>query len=135
MCPCHMRLSGHFLIGMEILCNILRIVSLQKLPSLCQAQDHLLLCIVQLPKSECFFRVLLQTHQTHSDMYLDKLEQPCKKAVFMLVFPREIQGISGKMVISRSQIIVLNLVCSMFLFNKGTISCAYTLIFFIMLQH
>ena len=26
-------------------------------------------------------------------MYLEKLEQPCKKAVFMLLFPREIQGI------------------------------------------
>ena len=35
-----------------------------------------------------------------SDMYLVKLEQPCKKAVFMLLFPREIQGIKWKMVIS-----------------------------------
>ena len=34
-----------------------------------------------------------------SDMYLEKLEQPCKKAVFML-FSRENQGKSGKMVIS-----------------------------------
>ena len=31
-----------------------------------------------------------------SDMYLEKLEQPCKKAVFMLLFPREIQGINWK---------------------------------------
>ena len=26
-------------------------------------------------------------------MYLEKLEKPCKKAVFMLLFLREIQGI------------------------------------------
>ena len=42
----------------------------------------------------------------------------------MLLFPREIQGIkrkNGNFLIS-SQIIVLNLVCSMFLVNKGTIS-------------
>ena len=57
-------------------------------------------------------------------MDLEKLEQPCKNAVFMLLFPREIQGIkreNGNFLIC-SQIIVLNLVCSMFLVNKGTIS-------------
>ena len=51
--------------------------------------------------------------------------KPYKKAVFMLLlFPRELQGIKweyGNFLI-RSQIIVLNLVCSMFLVNKGTIS-------------
>ena len=57
-------------------------------------------------------------------MYLEKLEQPFKNAVFMLLFPMEILGIkwgNGNFLI-RSQIIVLNLVCSMFLVNKGTIS-------------
>ena len=50
--------------------------------------------------------------------------KPCKKAVFMLLFPRVIQGIkweNGNFLI-QSQIIVLNLVCSMFLVNKGPIS-------------
>ena len=35
-------------------------------------------------------------------MDLEKLEKPCKKAVFMLLFPREIQGIkweNGNLVI------------------------------------
>ena len=62
-----------------------------------------------------------------SDMYLEKLEQPCKKAVFMLLFPREIQGIyweNGNFLIW-SQIIVLNLVCSIFLVNKGKVDYLY----------
>ena len=28
-------------------------------------------------------------------MYLEKLVQPCKKAIVMLLFPREIQGIKS----------------------------------------
>ena len=45
-------------------------------------------------------------------MDLEKLENPCKKAVFMLLFPREIQGIKWKNgnFLNWSQIIVLNLV-------------------------
>ena len=35
---------------------------------------------------------------------LEKLEQPCKKAVFILLFPREIQGIKWKMAISLSEV-------------------------------
>ena len=37
-------------------------------------------------------------------MYLVKLEQPCKKAVFMLLFTSEIQGIKWEMVISLSEV-------------------------------
>ena len=47
-----------------------------------------------------------------------------QKGYFMLLFPSEIQGIkweNGKFLI-QSQIIVLNLVCSMFIVNKGIIS-------------
>ena len=49
-------------------------------------------------------------------MYLEKLEQPCKKAVLMLLFPKEIQRIKWKNghFLIWSQIIVLNLVGLMF---------------------
>ena len=49
---------------------------------------------------------------------------PAKWLIVMLLFPREIQGIKWKNgnFLIWSQIIVLNLVCSMFLVNKGTIS-------------
>ena len=50
--------------------------------------------------------------------------EPCKKAVLMLLFPREIQGMKWENdnFLNCSQIIVLNLVCSMFLVNEGTLS-------------
>ena len=53
--------------------------------------------------------------------------KPCKQAVFMLLFPREIQRIKWKNgnFLIWSQIIVLNVVCSMFLVNQGTISWLY----------
>ena len=57
-------------------------------------------------------------------MYLEKLEQPAKRLFLYCCFPGKIQGIkwkNGNFLIS-SQIIVLNLVCSMFLVNKDTIS-------------
>ena len=50
-------------------------------------------------------------------MYLEKVGKPCKKAVFMLLFPREIQGIKWKMVIFCSDFSVFD-----GLVNKGTIS-------------
>ena len=50
-----------------------------------------------------------------------------QKTVFMLLFPREIQGIKWKNrnFLIWSQIIVLNLVCSMFLVNKLIIFLVY----------
>ena len=47
----------------------------------------------------------------------------CKKAVFILLFPREIQGIKWKNgnFLIWSRIIMVNFVCSMCLVNNGTI--------------